>query len=1002
MLTTGASLHNWTILLLLCSTSTSVLAETVANETTTAEQSAAGVYSGATTHHTSQATSLPLPSPSPSPLSTRRYSDSESTSPYRTINYITHTLPQQCAKTSWSAPGETATVNGTGVEGGGAIAGLQTPAPGIWVGSENIANEERKNANSDASSQPDATGAAPSAASSGTEGTQPELELEVDSPFDNANFLSFEEWKMKNLAKAGQSPENVGQGRPAASNQAPRRRPVNVNALDSFGDEGEISIDFSGFGRPEDGGVANGIQQARHNAEATKTANGDGKVAPGSWALSKDAGKTCKERFNYASFDCAATVLKTNRQAKSSSSILVENKDSYMLNICSADNKFLIVELCDDILVDTVVLANYEFFSSMFRHFRVSVSDRYPVKMEKWRTLGTFEARNSRDIQPFLITEPQIWARYLRVEFLTQYGNEYYCPLSLLRVHGTTMLEQFRQEEEEARGIDDDEDLEADGVEVKKPAVDSGPLPPENIPIEALKDDSTSFVASQVIDTTSHQSTSESKAEPDPPSPPSDAYGSSTVANEQPAGQTTDVPQNQQASEPSSASSPTPTDKLRDLNITAPGENTAPTATSIIDKAEASSPVHSSTTESSAVTSPSVPPNDNPTTSSTESIAAGSSSSSLAKVSSDGTVIPPQAQSQGRGSATQPNAPTPSTQESFFKSIHKRLQYLEANSTLSLQYIEEQSRALRDAFMKVEKRQLAKTEKFLDHLNSTVMIELKSFRNMYDQLWQSTVIELESMKERQKSEMGEIGTRLSLLADELVWQKRMAVVQSTLLLLCLGLVLFVRSGTLGSSADVPIVHQLGNKYTSFFETSPTRSTPNTAGMARRRSTFRKMWKSDTSAGLSDHHSDAETDGLRSPIQADCSSPIPDTPIARRRGSSLSPRLDSLQSTPVRDHTHTHDNMPPTPMSEDQAARIQVLATQSGPATPNGTRDSRPSWEEVDRAMDLLKAEEQNQEPPSPVSSPSSASQQQQQHLQSPLRRAHSQYDEGGEEVLGGG
>ncbi|KAJ6271835.1 UNC-like C-terminal-domain-containing protein, partial [Bipolaris maydis] len=1019
MLTTGASLHNWTILLLLCSASTSVLAETAANETTTAEQSAAGAYSGATTHRTSQATSLPLPSPSPSPLSTRRYSDSESTSPYRTINYITHTLPQQCAKTSWSAPGETAIVNGTGVEGG-AIAGLQTPAPGIWEGSGGIANEERKNAHSDASSQPDATGAAPSAPSSGTEDTQPELELEVDSPFDNANFLSFEEWKKKNLAKAGQSPENVGQGRLAASNQAPRRRPVNVNALDSFGDEGEISIDFSGFGRPEDGGVANGLQQARHNAEATKVANGDGKVAPGSWALSKDAGKTCKERFNYASFDCAATVLKANKQAKSSSSILVENKDSYMLNICSADNKFLIVELCDDILVDTVVLANYEFFSSMFRHFRVSVSDRYPVKMEKWRTLGTFEARNSRDIQPFLITEPQIWARYLRVEFLTQYGNEYYCPLSLLRVHGTTMLEQFRQEEEEARGIDDDEDLEADGVEVKKPAADSGPLPPEDIPMEAFKDDGASFAASQVVDTTSHKSTPEPYTEPDSPSPSSEAYGSSTVAKEQPAGQMTDVPQNQQVSEQSSASSPTPTDNLRDLNVTSPGENNAPTATSTTEKAEASSPVHGSTTDSVVVISPSAPPNDNPATFSTESIASGSSSSSLTKVSSDGTVVPPQAQSQGRGSATQPNAPTPSTQESFFKSIHKRLQYLEANSTLSLQYIEEQSRALRDAFMKVEKRQLAKTEKFLDHLNSTVMIELKSFRNMYDQLWQSTVIELESMKERQKSEMGEIGTRLSLLADELVWQKRMAVVQSTLLLLCLGLVLFVRSGTLGSSADVPIVHQLGNKYTSFFETSPTRSTPNTTGMARRRSTFRKMWKSDTSAGLSDHHSDAETDGLRSPVQVECSSPIPDTPIARRRGSSLSPRLDSMQSTPVRDHTH--DNMPPTPMSEDQAARIQVLATQSGPATPNGTRDSRPSWEEVDRAMDLLKAEEQNQEPLSPASSPSSSTQQQQQHhhhhllqsqggrervgggagkkkkKRSPLRRAHSQYDEGGEEV----
>lgn len=997
MLATGAPLRNWTFLLLLCSSSTLVSADTAANETVTTKSSATGAYPGATTHHTSHATSVPLPSPSP--LSTRRYSDSESTSPYRTINYITHTLPQQCAKTSWSAPGETAVGDGTAVEAG-ALAGLQTAIPGIWEGPDSITKDERRNANSEASSQPGATGSAPSATPSGTEGVQPELELEVDSPFDNANFLSFEEWKKKNLAKVGQSPENVGQGRPAASNQAPRRRPVNVNALDSLGDEGEISIDFSGFGRPEDGGVANSVQQVKQNAEATKAANGQGKVAPGSFALSKDAGKTCKERFNYASFDCAATVLKTNKQAKSSSAILVENKDSYMLNICSADNKFLIVELCDDILVDTVVLANYEFFSSMFRHFRVSVSDRYPVKMEKWRTLGTFEARNSRDIQPFLITEPQIWARYLRIEFLTQFGNEYYCPLSLLRVHGTTMLEQFRQEEEEARGIDDEEDLEAEGVDVKKPAADSGPLPLEEIPIEALKDDGAKSVVSQTIDA-NQESTSESHVETGTTSS-SEMHDSSTVANEQFAGQATDRAQTQQASEQRPTSSPTPTGNSKNSNTSATGESKAPTAPSTIDKAEASPLTHGSVT-GSPVTNIS-PSNDIAAASSAESSASASPSSSL-KASNNGTVVPSQPQSPGRGSATQPNAPTPSTQESFFKSIHKRLQYLEANSTLSLQYIEEQSRALRDAFIKTEKRQLAKTEKFLDHLNSTVMIELRSFRNMYDQLWQSTVIELESMKERQKSEMGEISTRLSLLADELVWQKRMAVVQSTLLLLCLGLVLFVRSGTLGSSADVPIVHQLGSKYTSFFETSPSRSPPNISGMARRRSTLRNMWRSDTSAGLSDHHSDsrhamsdAETDGLRSPTQDDC----PDTPIARRESSSSLRLLDSRDTTPVRHHNHHHhqENLSPAQTPDDQAVRIQVLATQSGPATPNGTRDSRPSWEEVDRAIDLLKAEEHNQSPPSPNSRHKDRGGKKKKR--SPLRRAHSNFESVGDDETEGG
>ena len=98
----------------------------------------------------------------------------------------------------------------------------------------------------------------------------------------------------------------------------------------------------------------------------------------------------------------------------------------------------------------------------MIRTFRVSVSDKYPVKIDKWKDIGTYEARNSRDIQAFLIENPQIWARYIRIEFLSHYGNEYYCPLSLVRVHGQRMLESWK--ETEARN-DEDEVDEIDGPE---------------------------------------------------------------------------------------------------------------------------------------------------------------------------------------------------------------------------------------------------------------------------------------------------------------------------------------------------------------------------------------------------------------------------------------------------------------------------------------------------------------------------------------------------------
>lgn len=977
MPTIGARLRKWTPLLLLCSVPTSAQPT---NETAVAELAydASIVPSSNSTN---------APSPTQSPLQSLVPSHSESTCAFRTINYITHTLPQQCLKTSWSAPTPVASAEG--------LQGATTPTP--WAGipwilegfGENGADTQQPGTRLTVGAVQE-TGSPDSKAVSISSSTEAEPEVETDSPLDNANFLSFEEWKKKNLARAGQSPENVGQGRVASSDTRNRRRPVNINALDSLGEEAEIEIDFGGFGQVEGGNGASGMPSGTQDAaDKTRSSEEGDNVAPTSFALSKDAGKTCKERFNYASFDCAATVLKTNAQSKSSSAVLVENKDSYMLNECSAQNKFVIVELCDDILVDTVVLANYEFFSSMFRHFRVSVSDRYPVKMDRWRTLATFEARNSRDIQPFLVTEPQIWARYLRIEFLTHYGNEFYCPISLLRVHGTTMMEQFRREEEEARGDDDfAEPIEAaDGEPVKTAAAvtdDGGAIPAAQVPIEPDKsgepepkpgipsDVDSASTSVGTVDTpslpasTPPQSQNSQRATEEPadsaassnPSVPPKSY--STANDEQPV-QSSSSSHSQSASNVDSTS----------LAITNQSKSSEPSQpTDSVDTV--SSTKSSIKEENSATTAVQSNQNGSASKASTNETSTATAGTSAGKAASNATTNGSQTQSHSRGSSqTQPNVATPTTQESFFKSIHKRLQQLEANSTLSLQYIEEQSRILRDAFIKVEKRQLSKTEKFLDHLNSTVMQELKSYRSMYDQLWQSTILELEGMKERQKAEIGEIGARLTLVADELVWQKRMAVVQSTLLLLCLGLVLFVRSGTLGNQSDIPIVQQLGNKYSQFFD-SPPRS-PENSGIIRRRRTFRNMWRSDTSAGLSERSghlsdgvtavSDAETDGRRSPVQIEFSPPTPMTASAASEPGPSPPQVNGTSATASEDV----DTGLLTPMTEngpdprfDETRRVEVLATQSGPATPRGSRDSRPSWEEVDRAVDKLKAEEHGQ------------------------------------------
>ncbi|KAI9826909.1 MAG: hypothetical protein M1832_005848 [Thelocarpon impressellum] len=668
---------------------------------------------------------------------------------------------------------------------------------------------------------------------------------DAESPFDNGHFLSFEEWKKQNLARAGQSAEHVGEKRAGPGPEA-RRRPGNINnALDWLGEDSEIELDFRDFVGPgsADEAASPSPEKARYeggdkNADRLE----EGVPASPGRGRSKDAGKTFKERFNYASFDCAATVLKTNPQCASSSSILVENKDSYMLNQCRAGNKFIIVELCDIILVDTLVLANFEFFSSMFRTVRVAVSDRYPAKPDAWRELGVFEARNSRDVQAFAVPNPLIWAKYLRVEFLSHYGHEYYCPVSLLRVHGTTMMEEFRAGNEGVRGEEEDEVEESEGeavLEQDVPAHEKRALEDTQTPAQPGSARRSGPSAETTMDASIDASTDAAHIELD------------AVAKAQ-ANATTDIVPTRQATAPQSraisdsdrealifhvplpvckptdgppvvtiaksenaptvaaaASSPAATSSTA-ADATTPQPSNAPSATpgpqakdatvlamSIKSSAEIkSSDSPPSSSSSVQVTSKSTATSkaSSCTTSSTQHLPPESSSSNSSSTAGSNTKPPPP-------SATQPPSPNTTTQESFFKTVHKRLALLESNSTLSLQYIEEQSRILRDAFTKVEKRQLGKTTTFLANLNSTVLTELRGFRQQYDQLWQSTVIELENQREQAQRETLAVSSRLGLLADELVWQKRMAMVQSALLLLCVGLVVFSRSSPPGHHVD---------------------------------------------------------------------------------------------------------------------------------------------------------------------------------------------------------
>jgi hypothetical protein len=641
----------------------------------------------------------------------------------------------------------------------------------------------------------------PEGTASATPEQSAEQDHDADSLLDGANFLSFEDWKKQNLAKVGQSAENVGGRRPVAAGKDDRRQPTGINnALDSLGDDSEIELDFGGFGAetPQASPTTWGTHIPSRGAGHAESADGRGIVdVHAQDALQrdasrrKDAGTTCKERFNYASFDCAATVLKTNPECKGSSSVLIENKDSYMLNECRAQNKFLILELCDDILVDTIVLANYEFFSSIFHTLRVSVSDRYPAKPDQWKELGVYEARNTREVQAFAVANSLIWARYLRIEFLTHYGHEFFCPISLIRVHGTTMMEEYKHGESSDHA--EIEELEASevnqlpgNVEPKRVVV---PTEEVALPLEISP-----------------------KADEICPNFPSEPVSPFVGLSD---GETCGLTDGTPIATPSTPGTTTQTNPPAKETATAAvgtGASVTNTGPPISHKAaeESRKPGDSAKV---AVTSPdgSIMPSEPDQQNPTDTV--GKATTNLKEEQNN---PPPEST---RPTNTQPPSSNPTTQESFFKSVHKRLQMLESNSTLSLLYIEEQSRILRDAFNKVEKRQLAKTSTFLENLNVTVLNELREFREQYDLVWKSVALEFEHQRMQYHGEVHSLSTQLGVLADELVFQKRVTVIQSIMVLCCFAVVLFSR-GSASNYMEFPGVQRMVARSYSLRSSSP--------------------------------------------------------------------------------------------------------------------------------------------------------------------------------------
>ena len=255
--------------------------------------------------------------------------------------------------------------------------------------------------------------------------------------------------------------------------------------------------------------------------------------------------------------------------------------------------------------------------------------------------------------------------RYIRIDFHSHYSNEYYCPISLLRVYGLTHLEQWKWDmwEEESRS-------------------------------KAMQDTKATSTLDVISET---EKPAEAKDEPavpqlPPPSPTSSAESNPDTQEQQtelslsPFRHSTDIAR----LEPST-SSPIPTASSESSIIATCSTPASPPLNSVQDPMN----INSSHTLSS---------NDTSTASSSVSL---SSPSVLASHKSSPSMITtissPSVVAQASPSSpviNLPPSPSPvnvhAGGESIYRTIMNRLNALEANTTLYARYVEEQTSTMRE------------------------------------------------------------------------------------------------------------------------------------------------------------------------------------------------------------------------------------------------------------------------------------------------------------------
>lgn len=148
---------------------------------------------------------------------------------------------------------------------------------------------------------------------------------------------------------------------------------------------------------------------------------------------------------NYASADCSARVVDCSRGGENARHVLADsNCDSYARFPSSLREKWLVVQLCENIQLDEVLVANHELFSDTPASVSLSVASKRAQL--QWTDLGTFPL-SAHGPTSIPIVHRSGFVRFIRLEFWPRAPRprHYYTTVSWIRVLGRTMMEDLLQ-----------------------------------------------------------------------------------------------------------------------------------------------------------------------------------------------------------------------------------------------------------------------------------------------------------------------------------------------------------------------------------------------------------------------------------------------------------------------------------------------------------------------------------------------------------------------------